>query len=190
MIKPRPPKRGTYRAFTLVEIMIVIVVIGLLAAMAIPAFKKVRNSSIEKTLINDARVLSAAAMNFLSENPGETVVAVSRFIGPGKEVPHLSSGVVIYEGLQNARIATPVQSALSGIRFASPGEVTYRAAKIFALCHPEYRTGSSDSRNISDTTRYDADSNLLNFAVDNGELLDNAGRRIQTNATLSVANGG
>lgn len=38
------------KAFTLVEIMIVIVIIGLLAAMAIPAFQKVKQNSLEKRI--------------------------------------------------------------------------------------------------------------------------------------------
>ena len=37
-------------AFTLVEVMILVVVIGLVAAMAIPAFVKVRDGSIVKTV--------------------------------------------------------------------------------------------------------------------------------------------
>ena len=64
-------------AFTLVEIMIVVVIIGLLAAMAIPAFQKVRQSSQDKAVLNNARQLSAAADQFYLENGVSTALPTS-----------------------------------------------------------------------------------------------------------------
>jgi type IV pilus assembly protein PilA len=68
------------KGFTLVEIMIVVVIIGLLAAMAIPAFQKVRTSSQDKAVLNNARQLSAAADQYYLEN-GVSTVASSNLIG-------------------------------------------------------------------------------------------------------------
>jgi type IV pilus assembly protein PilA len=66
-------KKNT-KGFTLVEIMIVVVIIGLLAAMAIPAFQKVRQNSQEKAVINNLRQVAAAADQYFLET-GNTVVA-------------------------------------------------------------------------------------------------------------------
>ena len=46
--------------FTLVEIMIVVAIIGLLAAIAIPSFVKARSDSQTKACINNLRIMDAA----------------------------------------------------------------------------------------------------------------------------------
>lgn len=73
------------KGFTLVEIMIVVVIIGLLAAMAIPAFQKVRISSQDKAVLNNARQLSSGADQYFLEN-GVSTVAISDLVGSDKYV--------------------------------------------------------------------------------------------------------
>lgn len=49
----------TNRAFTVMEMIIIVVIIGLLAAMAIPAFQRVRYSVIEKALQHGESITQA-----------------------------------------------------------------------------------------------------------------------------------
>jgi type IV pilus assembly protein PilA len=78
------------KGFTLVEIMIVVVIIGLLAAMAIPAFQKVRTNSQDKAVLNNARQLSAGADQYYLEN-GVSSVLLSDLLGPTSYVKALNS---------------------------------------------------------------------------------------------------
>lgn len=53
--------------FTLVEIMIVVAIIGLLAAIGIPSFSKARDSSREKTCVNNLRIIDSAKEQWAME---------------------------------------------------------------------------------------------------------------------------
>src|SRR5438445_341288 len=54
--------------FTLVEIMIVVAIIGLLAAIAIPNFVKARNTSQTNACINNLRQIDSAIQQWALEN--------------------------------------------------------------------------------------------------------------------------
>ena len=104
--------------FTLIEIMIVVAIIGLLAAMAIPAFQKVCVASQDKAVLNNARQMAAAADQYYLEN-GATFAASTSLVGPTSYVKALNTvasetyptnytqGITItITGIANARTIT------------------------------------------------------------------------------------
>src|SRR5579862_8319407 len=72
--------RNNKAAFTLVEIMIVVAIIGLLAALAIPGFVKARKQSQGRRILNDARQMDAAVDQWALETgqtDGNTILSSS-----------------------------------------------------------------------------------------------------------------
>jgi len=63
--------------FTLVEIMIVVAIIGLLAAIAIPNFVKARNTSQANACINNLRQVDSAIQQWALENSATDSTALT-----------------------------------------------------------------------------------------------------------------
>jgi type IV pilus assembly protein PilA len=70
--------------------MVVVVIIGLLAALALPQWQKVRTVSQDKTVMNNARQLAAAADQYFLES-GSNTAALASLVGATNYVKVLST---------------------------------------------------------------------------------------------------
>src|SRR3989440_8920999 len=74
-----PTNAKSRRGFTLVEIMIVVAIIALLAAIAVPGFLRARKRSQASKILNDLRMIDAAVDQYAIETGKKTgdVVAIA-----------------------------------------------------------------------------------------------------------------
>ena len=112
------------KGFTLVEIMIVVVIIGLLAAMAIPAFSKVRAQSRIKAVTNNLRQLASAAQQYMLDK-GSVSCGYADLAGTTNGTDAYLHNITpvadeVYTGITIAQTTTQLVITSAGI-----GTVTY-----------------------------------------------------------------
>jgi prepilin-type N-terminal cleavage/methylation domain-containing protein len=91
--------RSRATGFTLIEIMIVVAVIALLAAIAVPGFLRARKRSQAADVLNDLRMIDSAVNQYAIENgkTGGGPVAVDdwmRYVKPGTRLAETGEDVL------------------------------------------------------------------------------------------------
>lgn len=114
--------RNNRAAFTLVEIMIVVAIIGLLAALAIPGFVKARKQSQGRRIINDARQMDSGIDQWAVENGKkdgdavDTAGAATYMKTAWSDTDLLGNNYVISGvGSNQVQVAPETKTALDGV---------------------------------------------------------------------------
>jgi prepilin-type N-terminal cleavage/methylation domain-containing protein len=91
MLKAINKRRG---GFTLVEIMIVVAIIALLAAIAVPGFLRARKRSQASRILNDLRMIDSACDQYAIETNRTTGATVNT----ADWTNYLKKGSILYNG--------------------------------------------------------------------------------------------
>lgn len=116
-------RRHKRQAFTLAEIMIIVALIGLLAALAMPSFIKVRKQSQGKRIVNDVRIIDAAINAWaleLNKADGDTIDlnTAAQYTKSGTINPNDILGnpyTITTVGASQILIAAQTKSVLTGV---------------------------------------------------------------------------
>lgn len=116
-------KRGQ-KGFTLIELMIVIAIIGILAAIAIPQFTAYRGRGYMAATRSDVKNAYTAAQAYFSDNPGATALTAGN-LTTGGFVPTTGVTVAVTSGGPSAFVLTGTHANLNGSYvMAASGAVT------------------------------------------------------------------
>ncbi len=105
--------------FTLVEIMIVVAIIGLLAAIAVPGFLRARESSQLSMIANNLRILETAKNQYaldwkLATSAPVTEADLLPYLKAQQPVPAVAQETYTFVDVNTLIIATLTQGSLAG----------------------------------------------------------------------------
>ena len=83
------------KGFTLVEIMIVVAIIALLAAIAVPSFMNARSKSMQSSCQNNLRLIDGAMQQFALDYSNTLATAMTQLVGTNayiKDTPVCKGG--------------------------------------------------------------------------------------------------
>ncbi|MCI5129933.1 MAG: prepilin-type N-terminal cleavage/methylation domain-containing protein [Candidatus Electrothrix sp. EH2] len=101
------------KGFTLIELMIVIAIIGILAAVAIPNFIAYRDKAFCSAAENDAKSIAATLADYFAI-PSHNDLGFDLLLGVEDSTPFNKSGPATLSTTLGANLSSPIFSALSG----------------------------------------------------------------------------
>ena len=83
------------QGFTLIELMIVVLIIGILATIALPSFYRMRGRANEASVKSNAHVVQIAAEDFATQNQGTYAQDDLDLLASGDTLPDLVPGAMV-----------------------------------------------------------------------------------------------